>query len=432
MPRLSAILYLLLLTPLALGQAKVRVPATEDSSIDILVKVEAPSASYATVCDRLGLLAFAHEAKFADAQVSLHRLDAGKAGEPVRLKLPKPAGLAKYPTYATGLAFHPTLPLLYIWQDIEFPKDERKFPMPLSPADAAAAREFDHLLIYNVEKPTPELLVGLARAPEFVYSRPVGSVAIDAAGERLYVPNYLVPDVKTGESTVASYVLWADGMPLVGPVEEGKPAPGSEKPTPEARAAHVAAIQAASKANKQALPQRIAPRNGYAFFPDSGAGTGIGFVPVARDAVITGGYHATGIVSWTPEDRTCRMVHYRLNSSYTYKYPTGHPTLPLVYLTDSGTGHVYRFEHVDGNPTLVPQRADLEAANLTSFPVIMAKTKKIAVGGQARLFILKLNEQERFTGERQQTVIGNQYVRALAYSEKFDRLYVGVEKEKKK
>jgi hypothetical protein len=431
MKKSAATLALLLATALVRGETKVRIPVVEDSTIDNLIKVEAPLANSSAVCDRLGLIAFTHDARHTDAQVSLRKLDAtGTPGEPVLLKLPKPAGLAKYPNYATGLAFHPTLPLLYVWQDVEMPKDERKIPQPLSAPDNAAMNEFDHLLIYNLEKPVPELLVGLCRAPEFSFSRPIGSIAIDAAGERLYVPN-VTADHKPAGTTMASYVLWADGMPVVGAIEEGKPAPGTEKPTPEGRAAHVAAIQAASKANKQALPQRVCPGNGYAFYGDSAVGSGVGFVPIARDVVITGGYHATGIVSWSPEDRTCRMVHYRLQSHYSYKWPAGHPTLPLVFLSETHDSHLFRFEHADGHPTLVPQRADLEATNLSSNPAVMAKVKKIAVGSQNRVIVIGLDDNARFKNERKQQLLGS-IVRTLCYSEKFDRLYVAVEKEKKK
>lgn len=431
MKRLISVLALFLAAGLAAGQTKVRIPTTEDGTIENLIKVEAPLANNSAVSDRLGLIAFAHDAKHVDAQVSLRKLDAaGTPGEPVLLKLPKPAGLAKYPSYATGLAFHPTQPLLYVWQDVEMPKDERRIPQPLSAPDNAAMNEFDHLLIYNLEKPVPELLVGLCRAPDFSFARPVGCVAVDATGERLYVPNVSV-ERRPAETTIASYVLWADGMAVVGQPEEGKPAPGTEKPTPEGRVAHIAAIQAASKANKQALPQRTCPGNGYAFYSDSAVGSGVGFVPIARDIVITGAYHATALVSWTPEDRTCKMVHYRLQSHYSYKWPVGHPTLPLVFIAENGDRHLYRFELADGNPTLVPQRAEIEGANLSSNPALMAKSKKIAVGSQHRVVVIGLDDNGRFKAERKQQAL-HSIARTLCYSEKFDRLYVAVEKEKKK
>src|SRR4029079_6416741 len=147
------ILALLLTISLAAGQTKVRIPTVEDGTIDNLIKVEASLANNSAVCDGLGVIASTHDAKHAEGQVSLRKLDAaGTPGDAVLLKLPKPDGLAKYPNYATGLAFHPTLPLLYVWQDVEMPKDERKIPQPLSAADNAAMNEFDHLLIYNLDK----------------------------------------------------------------------------------------------------------------------------------------------------------------------------------------------------------------------------------------------------------------------------------------
>jgi hypothetical protein len=422
---------LLFLTAPLLGQARVKVPAVKDGDIDNLMLVQAPAARCALVHDGLGLLLFAHHFKYSDAQITLFRLapEAGKPSDPLLLKLPKPPGLAKYPSYVTGLAFHPKLPLLYVWQDIEFPKTDRRVPLPLSASDAAAVAEFDHLLIYSVEKGELELLVGLARAPHFAYSRPAGSVAVDQAGERLYVPN-VATNSKNTDTTIGSFVFHADGIPVIGELEETKVPLAGGKPALEGRAAHIASINMAKQESKPVMPQRIAPAGGYHFYPDSAVGSGIGFVPVGRDMVLTGAFHSTSLISWTPENRQCRLQSYQIDSEYTYKYPTAHPNLPVVFVSDTGSGRVYRFEHADGNITLVPQRAELEMAHLSSPPVVMAKANKVAIGGWQRLFVLSLNEKGKFTTQRQQALIGNQHVEAVAYSEKYDRLYVGVEKGK--
>jgi hypothetical protein len=425
MHRLSACFALLLLTTPALGQARVKVPTVADSTIDNVVKVTAPAASLAVVNDRLGLLLFAHHTAYKDAQVSICRLDgAGKPGEPYLLKLPRPDALAKLPAYVSGLAIHPKLPLLYIWQDLEIPKDSNRAPIALGSAETAAITDFDHLLIYSIEKDKPDLVVGMCRAPVFVHDRAVGSVAVDDAGERLYVPN-VDPKAKHHGATIGSYVLHPDGIPVVGDAEAGKRDP---------LAKHVSAIQEANKAKKPAAPQRIAtPFSAYQFFCDTPAGSGVGFIPLARDVVITGGFHSIGMVTWTPDDRRVRLQSYsQLPGHYTYKFPAAHPTLPLVFVSDS-LSTVYRFEHVDGNPTLMPTRAELEAVHLCSPAVVMGKANKIVVGGIHRLFILSLNDKGRFKPERQQVLIApNQRVEAVAYSAKYDRIYVGVEKEKKK
>jgi hypothetical protein len=430
---LLPLLAMLALTPPAHAQLKLKLPAVPDTPIENLVRVTVPSASLAVVNDSLGLLAFAHHPKYTEAQLTLFRLDpqTGHPGEPVLCKLPKPAALAKYPTYVTGLCFHAKLPLLYVWQDIEFPKDQQRVPLPLAAADVMAVAEFDHLLIYNLEKSPPELVVGLARGPKFAYSRPMGSVAVDQAGERLYVPN-IAGDPRNTETLIGSYVLHADGIPVVGEPEEGKEP--SEKPSVQTQAAHVAAIQSGKQSGKPVLPQRIAPSGGYAFYADNAVGSGIGFVPVARDVVLTGAFHATGLISWTPEERQCRMQTYQIDSEYNYKLPAGHPTLPLVFVTDMTLTRLYRFEHADGNITLVPQRADIEGSQrLTSFPVVMAKANKIAVGGwTGRIYLIGLNEKGRFKAERQQALVGRNAIEALTYSAKHDRLYVGVEKDKDK
>ncbi len=421
-----ACLVIFALAATARGEAKVTVPAVPDAPIENVVPVVAPLARSAVVNDALGLLVIAHHAKYAEAQLTFFRLDPkdGQPGQPMLLKLPKPAGLVNYPTYVTGLAFHPKLPLLYVWQDIEFPKDDQRAPLPLAAADAQAMAEFDHLLIYDMDKPQPALLASMARGSRYAYSRMAGSLAVDPAGDRLYIPNIAStskhPALAKNLTTIGSYVLHPDGLPLIGPL------PGGNAPFNGDRAAHLAAIGA----DRAALPQRIAPESGVQFYGETAVGSGIGFVPLGRDIVWTGAYHHNALVSWTPENRQCRIQCYRLASNHTYKLPAGHPNLPLVYLSDLGSPYLYRFQHAEGNFTLLPQRAELEGVHLMSAPVVLAKPKKVAVGGTHRLYLVSVDEKGRFKPERRQMLVGNRSVEAVAYSDKFDRIYVGVEKRK--
>jgi hypothetical protein len=58
----------------------------------------------------------------------------------------------------------------------------------------------------------------------------------------------------------------------------------------------------------------------------------------------------------------------------------------------------------------------------------MGKANKIAVGGQWAVFVVPLDDEGRFKPERVQQKVGVSLVEALTYSDKFDRLYVAVEK----
>ena len=55
--------------------------------------------------------------------------------------LPRPQSLSTFPSSAKSLIFHPRLPLLYVWQDID---------APIKGPKVEAVQEFDHLLIYSI------------------------------------------------------------------------------------------------------------------------------------------------------------------------------------------------------------------------------------------------------------------------------------------
>ncbi len=424
--RPASLLALLAVTAAARAELTVKVPAVPDSAISNLVRVVAPAARCAAVSDAHRLLAIGHHAKHKDAHVSLFRLenDGKPADQPIALKLPRPDGLARFGNEPLSLAFHPKLPLLYVWQDFVIPRDPQKenAPIPLTEAELAAAPLFDHLLVFNVEKEQPELLVAMCRGVEYVYNHPHGTVSVDPAAIRLYIPN-LRGHPRSRQALVGSFVLEADGLPLLGKESADTPLPATVD-----RAAHIAAIKAESK---PILPQRIAPGSHEAFNGDVASGAGFGCVHIAKDVVVFGGYHTTSLISWMPEERRVKLFSFLgSDGGYKHYFVCGHATLPLVYSAPLSTPNVYRFEHVDGLPSLLPKRAELAGAYLTSPPVMMPKANQIAIGGRQRVFLLRLDDQGRFKPERVQALIGNQDVEALVYSQKFDRLYVGVEKPK--
>src|SRR5437588_609875 len=89
----------LLSTAAASAQPKVTLAAPKNGRIDALVPVMAQSARCAAVSDAHRLVAFGHDRGYADAHVSLIRLDAKgiPAAFAIPLKLPSPAGLVKTP-----------------------------------------------------------------------------------------------------------------------------------------------------------------------------------------------------------------------------------------------------------------------------------------------------------------------------------------------
>ena len=149
----------------------------------------AQSARCIALSEEHSLLAFGHDASNADGQVSLVRLDA--KGTPLAystaIKLPRPNGLGKYVNYVTGIGFHPKLPLLYVWQDINVNYSN---PPPPAPAEI---KNFDHLHIFNVAGEAPELLVSLCRGPDFIYGQQAGGIAVDGGGSCSMCPIFVRP-----------------------------------------------------------------------------------------------------------------------------------------------------------------------------------------------------------------------------------------------
>ena len=63
-------------------------------------------------------------------------------------------------------------------------------------------------------------------------------------------------------------------------------------------------------------------------------------------------------------------------------------------------------------------------------PVIMPKQKKLLVGGEYQVYVIDLDEKGFPTGDPTQVVVNCSQVRAMVYSERFERAYVGVEVSK--
>jgi len=104
---------------------------------------------------------------------------------------------------------------------------------------------------------------------------------------------------------------------------------------------------------------------------------------------------------------------------------TIHPRLPVIYV--SAHNRTFAIQHVDGYPTLLPQIVSTDQA-IMSAPVVMSRSGKLAGGGQNAVFLLQLDANGFITGAAEKVSAGPDYVRALVYSEKHDKLYVPVSK----
>ena len=352
----AAIVALVIAVPLAGADFTIKLGAADLTKLPYIVPVVAPSATPAA-SQTFPWFAVGHRID-KEAQVSLFNLDAqGQAtGMPVVLKLPEPPGLAERMTFPLSIAFHPSLPLLYAWQDVEALKGD-----PAPPVDPAW-NDLDHLLIYSLDGPAPELLLNLCRGAMFHTGNRAGSIAVDAVHGRLYVPNLRFREKAPADSFgIGWFSLAADGLPIESDEESSEvPTPLPPEKAALERPARAAALRALLAAGKPTGAFRHTPPDNYGFnAPPAGAG----FIPISRDVFIVGGTY--GPVTWNLADRNagpgvpdarelCRLSN-RI---------TGHPRLPILYASMSGYGYAHAMEHADGYLTLVPQVLYLNGARI--------------------------------------------------------------------
>ncbi len=378
--------------------------------VDNLVTVPAPAARWVALSETHHLLAFAHDISHQDAHVSLVKLD--DKGQPlaygISWKLPKPEGLTKNLNHALSVAFHPKLPLLYVWQEIN-----QVYTNPPQP-EPPDLKLFDHLLIYSFAKEPPELVLSLCRGPDFLYGMAGGALAADAAGEYLYVPNLRDPK-NAGSFRFGRFRLDADGRPLIDDNDAKLPVDARTKKLADANVA------------KGILPAQVTPIEYVRYFPNNAFGAGHSFHIVSRDAIIAGGPH--GLMTWRPEDREA-CLHGLPLGAYGNTLLSVHPSLPLVFATVANTDSFYRVEQSEGYLSLLPLQLTIPETRLYSQPVTMTKSKKLAIGGHHHVYFMSLGDKGDVQPEVAKVQVLGPAVRALAYSEKFDRLYVGVESSK--
>jgi len=411
---LSAFVAFLVATASVSGQPKTVFAPPKKGTIENTSLVAAHQSRWAAVSDVHNLLVFCHDRVYPDAHVSLVKLVDAKglpAPYATQLKLPRPEGLAKIPNYALSAALHPKLPLLYVWQDISVHYSN---PPGKEPPDL---KSFDHLVIYNLAKEPPEVLAAFCRGTEFIYGQAAGGLAIDAGGSYLYVPN-LRELTNAGSLRLGRFPLDADGLPLLSDKDAKEPVPVRGKRLMDANAV------------KPLSPPDLTPVEYVNLFPMSGYGAGTCFHPVGKDVVIAGGHG--GLMSWRPDDKISTL------SSLPFRHSGhvligAHPSLPALFATchrHDQPDSFFRAEQVEGYLSLLPRQYVIPGAQLTSPPMVVAKGKKLVVGGHHFLYQFKLDDKGMPLPDVTQMQVYNPMVRAMAYSEKFDRLYVGTDVSK--
>src|SRR6185437_3131891 len=135
-----------------------------------------------------------------------------------------------------------------------------------------------------------------------------------------------------------------------------------------------------------------------------------------------------GPLTWDMENRRGKFaMNFLRDLRFGQQRLVGHPTAPVIYIASLGDPIAVRMEHADGYLTLLPQRLTIKDAVLASLPVVMTKGNALALGGASKVYVAKL-DGDHFAGPVTCVTVNSPAVEALTYSEKFDRLYVAVEK----
>jgi hypothetical protein len=299
--------------------------------------------------------------------------------------LPRAASLAAFPAGASHMVFHPKLPLLYVWQDIEAPAFSSAKASPI-------IQEFDHLLIYSFTPgQPPKLEAATCRGLGFAYSAFGSMIALNPAATRVYLP--LMRSLESPDNTSSGAVGYLKLDAATGlPVKEG-----------------------------DKLAFVVENLTAHAYCPCA-----MGYAHVSDTMVIFGS--TFGPVTWETGNRQFKFGFYQISDVGAYNHRLiGHPTLPVVYFSGINTSWVHKMDHADGYLTMQPQRLIIEGGTVVSPPVFMIKQNKLAVGGAAMVHICTLDDAGGFSATTTQTAVNAPRAEGLAYSEKLDKLYVAVE-----
>jgi hypothetical protein len=379
----------------------------EPGTCEQLIPLVAHEARCLAISDTHQMAAFGHDRTWTEASLTLYRLDA--QGQPqfpaTGWKLPCPEPLQKAGCYAAGVVFHPRLPLLYVWNDVGV-----HFTNPPT-TETEDVRQFDRLLIYDLSQQPPTLVVSLCRGIQYLYGQQGGALAIDAAGEHLYIPNLRDPK-NAGSWHFGRFALDADGLPKV--------LTDAETALPRGERGEKLRAWNQSPAAK---PSQTTPYEYVYIFPGNFYGSVGNIQALSPQRIIAGG--PTGAICWRPDDPHVTLSGLPIRKHH-MTFVAAHPSLPVVYATKHGGDGVFRIVFHEGYWTGVPRGWSLADVKLTTPPVLMGKDR-LAVAGAHHVFLLALDDRGQVQSPATAVRVFAPNARTLAFSEKFGKLYVGVD-----
>ncbi len=373
-----------------------------------MTPIVAPDATAIAVHDELGLLIVAQRNK---TPLSIYKLDGKGApqGEPNAISLPQPDSLSKFNSHPTSVVLHPKLPLMYVWQDLRIGPKAKAGQRP------TVFKDYDHLVIFELAKDgTAKQLGAFARGEAFDFGYEISELGIAPDGDRLFLPN--LGGGKKESLSIGYYDLDEKGMPVPVPV----PIEGSLDGF------------GLNKFEMEVRPETLVV---HGYQPDN---AGMGFVVPQKRAALFVTRH--GVSLWDTEDRRGALnpvtapgtaLNSRISSSGVWP-PPGQPDrkgTPAVYGVGYESYVVIRIRHAYGYPTLMPQTENYSNSSFRSAPVVIGTRPALLVaGGKSLLTVMPLEDDGSLGQSREHMTVDTDEVMAIAYSPKFDRLYVPLDK----
>ena len=361
-----------------------------------LVSLPAPGATCIAVSEAAGL-AVVGQRGATNHHFLVYKLnpDGSAATPPVAVSFPVPDPVKAMKVHPIGMALHPSLPLLYVWRDVEGAK-------PDTAEEKIVFNSFDHAMVYAITNGTLLQTNIFAKGSNFLCEQTYGLLTVDETGKRLFVPNMRDPTNK--QTAIGYYDLDDKGQPVPIPV----PIPGTLDG------------YGVSKYETQVLPRWVNV-NGLRPY-----GTGLGMVAPNPTTVVFSASQGFGL--WDTGNRRGYLGWFVISGAGDH-WIIGTPSLPVVFAASVNGNLLIRIEHVDGYLTLMPRLTYVGGAAFQSRPVVIpGKPPRLAIGGTAQIFVVTLDATGKFAADAPAAIGQPAAVRALAWSPRFNRLYAAVDK----
>lgn len=376
------------------------------------VRVIAPSARCIAVNESLKLLVAGCKPTPESVRWGLVTYaldDAGnlKPGDPAHLELPLPEPLKAFVVYPLALAFHPKLPLLYVWQDISGPKRS-------TPEEESVSAHFDHLIIYAIKDGmlVPAPVGAYVRGEKWAYDMNYGSLTFSPSSDRLFFSNYR--DGVRSAHGIAFYDLDEKGMP--------KPTPVPIKGSLDGQGLEKFDLELRETIIDTTPHLRHVP-------------TGMGFYAPLDNFLFTTSNQ--GVAMWDINNRRAPWGSIHVFYTPGDIFIGGHRKFSAVYGAGANHQLLFRVIHVDGYLTGMPTNFLLHGALIQSSPLLVTDMtgtpNRVVVGGANFVHVVALDDKGEFVspqapGAREDIPVISPTVRGIAYLEKLRKLYVPVDK----